>query len=76
MKTCYRCKETMPFDCFSKSTKVKSGLQGECKECRNKRQNTEEYKAKHKEYQRDYYERIGMKFGRLIELSITKTLMD
>ena len=55
MKTCYRCKETKPFDCFSKSTKVKSGLQGECKECRNKRQNTEEYKAKHKEYQREYY---------------------
>jgi hypothetical protein len=34
MKTCSRCKETKPFDNFSKCSKSKSGLQSQCKQCK------------------------------------------
>ncbi len=59
MKKCSVCKTEKPFDCFSKSKAVKSGLTARCKACTSL-YNSKRYMGKSleiKAYQRDYYKK-------------------
>lgn len=49
LKTCSKCKQEKSLDWFGKSSKYKSGLRSECKECR---------KAEQKEYYSDNKEKV------------------
>ena len=59
-KKCSRCGRELPISEFSKCNKTKDGLQGWCRECRNKynqtyRQTNKQYLNQyHKEYQRQH----------------------
>lgn len=32
-KKCYKCKETKPRECFLRSSRIKDGMRGECRDC-------------------------------------------
>ena len=53
-KRCNKCGRELSISEFSKHNKTKDGLQGWCKECHNKYNQTDKQKEYQKEYQRQY----------------------
>ena len=44
MKTCTKCKETKPVDRYGKYSRTRDGLDTQCKDCRDKKTKTPEYR--------------------------------
>jgi hypothetical protein len=44
MKTCTKCKETKSFDRYGRYSRTRDGLDTQCKDCRNKKAKTPEYR--------------------------------
>ena len=62
-KTCTKCKETKPRGEFSKSRKVKDGLQSQCKACRRQynkqyyQENREQVLERQKQYNKQWHQK-------------------
>lgn len=65
MKTCFTCKETKPFDQFSRSKRISDGHQRECKPCKKIRdadyyqRNTARYLNHNRRYRKDLQDKLA-----------------
>lgn len=64
MKTCFKCSQSLPTDCFYKHPKMRDGLLGKCKECAKKdvKSGRDARREQYSEYDHQRFKKAGRKF--------------
>lgn len=70
MKTCTKCKKTLPLDLFYRNRSAPDGRHSQCAECM--KANTRRYMKQHREERRQYQRQYAAKFPERIEESNRK----